>query len=580
MKKRTFQIEVGNVRDADQRTIDATLSTTYPVKRYDGEEVLSHDPEAVDLSRAPLPLITSHDSRQLPVGVVEKLEVIDGKLKGVLRISSTKEEIWEDIQGGILRNLSVGYFVKSRKRTANGFLVTKWQPYECSLVAAGADPAAGIGRSIFKPIRKENRSMDLNDILKAKKRAVDELTELAMTENLDDAANQRFETLKGEIRGYDTRIEALELAQAGKDDLQKRGDAFQPTLDKKNDRNILNVSGGPVADRSYAGMFNQGREIQIDEAEIQRFRDTMTSGVGADGGLAVPEPVAAKWLDESLPNEIIRPRAQVWPMTSGTIDVIGWDTSDLSGGDFFGGFAMEFLGETQEGTKQKGKLRTVLMRANKGAIFVDISNELREDGTGFESQLERAMKTSLSLGMDYHFLRGTGVAQPLGILNHDSLISVAKETDQAADSIVFENAAKMFARMYPAGRSKAVWIANETCIPSLMSLYVPTGDTGQVLPVFKDYNGQPTLFGRPVLFSSNLPTVGDANDLIFVDLSQYAIGLRRDMRLEKSNIPGWTQDLMSYRVLVRFDGMGVWDSVLTPRNGDTLSWCVGLAERA
>jgi len=67
---------------------------------------------------------------------------------------------------------------------------------------------------------------------------------------------------------------------------------------------------------------------------------------------------------------------------------------------------------------------------------------------------------------------------------------------------------------------------------------------------------------------------------MFVDLSQYAIGIRRGLQLEKSNIPGWTKDLMSYRALLRFDGMGTWNAPITPRNGQTLSWCVGLGERA
>lgn len=581
MERRTFQIEVGSIRSAEERTVEATLSTEHPVKRWDGEEVLSHNPQAVDLSRAPLPLIQSHNARQLPVGVVEGLKIIGGKLKGILRLSATQDGIWTDIKDGILRNLSVGYFVKDRKRTAKGYLVTKWQPYECSLVAAGADPAAGIGRSIHIHTRKEKGTMDINDILKAKKRAVDELHELAMTENLDEAADQRFDDLKSEIRAYDTRLEAFEMVQAGKDDLKKRSGTFKPDLDKNQDRGILNFEGGPVSDRSYAGMFNQGREIQMDEAEIVRFRDTMVEGVGSDGGLAVPEPVAAKWLDESLPNEIIRPRAQVWPMTSATRQAIGWDTKDLSGGDFFGGFAMEFLGEEGEGTKQKGKLHSILMHAKKGAIFVDISNELREDGTGFEAQLEKAMKTSLSLGMDYHFIQGNGVGQPLGILEDPAYIAVSKEDGQAADTLNFSNVSKMFARMYPAGRSKAVWLANETVIPQLLSgLTITVGTGGEVVSALKESNGTFTILGRPVVFTPNLPILGDAGDIVFADLSQYAIGMRRDMRIEKSNIPGWTKDLMSYRVLVRFDGMGTWNTYLTPRNGDTLSWVVGLEERA
>ena len=85
---------------------------------------------------------------------------------------------------------------------------------------------------------------------------------------------------------------------------------------------------------------------------------------------------------------------------------------------------------------------------------------------------------------------------------------------------------------------------------------------------------------RPVVFTSHMPKVGDADDIMFVDPSQYAIGIRRGVTLEKSNIPGWTNDLMSYRALVRFDAQGTWNAAITPKNGDSLSWCVGLAERA
>ena len=577
MEKRTFQIEVGSIRDADQRTVEATLSTTYPVRRYDGEEVLSHDPDAIDLSRAPLPLINSHDARSLPVGIVESLQVVGGKLRGLLRISKSQDRIWGDIQDGILRNLSIGYFIKEKKRTAKGYLVTKWQPYECSLVAAGADPAAGIGRSIFTTIRKGNATMDLNDILKAKKRAVDELTEMAMTENLDEAATARFDELKGEIRTLDSRIEAIEMAKAGKEDLAKRSGTFKPELEKKQDRTIQ-FEGGPAADRSYRGMFG---ELQRDDSELEKFKRAMIEGVGSAGGFSVPDPLAAQWLDESLQNEIIRPRATVWPMTSSSRTVPGWDGKDQSAGLLYGGFAMEFLAENAEATPQNGKLRSIVLQAHKGAIFCDISNELREDGQGFESQLEMAMKKSISLGLDYYFMQGSGAGQPQGILNSPALVTVEKETSQGADTIIFANVGNMFARMYPAGRSKAVWLANETTIPQLLSMYVPIGDSnGEAVPVFKETSGGFSLLGRPVIFTPDLPVLGDAGDLVFVDLSQYAIGLRKDLRLEKSNIPGWSADLMSYRVIVRVDGMGTWNTYISPRNGDPLSWCVTLAERA
>ncbi|MFO7556767.1 MAG: phage major capsid protein [Desulfobacterales bacterium] len=568
-EKRNFQIEIGEVR-AETRTVAATLSSTYPVKRFDGHEILLHEPGAVDLSREPLPLLCAHNDRTLPVGVVEGLKVEGQKLRGNLRFSQSQDAILKDVQDGIIRNISIGYVVKNRSKTKDGYLVTKWMPFECSLVSVPADPTVGIGRN-FKS-EKGKRTMDKNDILKSKKVAVEELAELAKTgENAE-----RMEELKGEIRTLDSRLEAFDLVEKNK----IKPEPFVPEIDKK-DRQLITFEGGPAYDRTFAGMFNQRRKLEIDTEEIKRFRASMVEGVPSSGGFSVPEPLAAKWLDDSLPNEIVRPRATVWPMTSASRKVPGWDGADQSAGKYFGGFEMEFLAEEGEGSKQTGKLRLIELNAKKGAIFCDCSSELIEDGLGFERQLELAIKKSLSLGMDYYLLNGVGGASPLGVVNSPGVVTVAKEVGQQADTLMFENISKMYARMYPGGRSKAIYIANETCLPPLMTgMTVSVGTGGSFVNIFSENNGNFTLLGRPLILTPNLPVLGDAGDIIFVDLSQYAIGIRREIRLEKSNIPGWIADLFSYRVLVRFDGQGQWSGVLKPRNGDDLGWCVKLAERA
>lgn len=558
MEKRTFEIDIGEVR-SESRTVAASLSSEFPVKRYDGDEVLSHDPAAVDLSRDPLPLLRAHDNASLPVGVVESLQVQGGKLRGVLRLSASQDGIWQDIKDGILRNLSIGYRILEKVKTKTGYIATKWQPYECSLVAAPADNTIGIGRTLEKEIKK----MDKNDVLKAKKQAVDELAALAST----GEDTERMETLKGEIRTLDSRLDAFDMVEKN-----KPATGFKP--EKTEDRRIITFSGGPAVDRSFKGMFGE-----IRDENIELFRASMVEGVPSSGGFSVPEPLAAKWLDDSLPNETIRPRATVWSMESATRKVAGWDGADQSGGSYYGGFEMEFLTEEGTGNKQTGKLRAIELAAKKGAIFVDASAEVIEDGLGFESQLEMAVKKSLSLGMDYYFLQGNGAGQPLGVLSSPGVVTVTKEAGQDADTIVYENLAKMFARMYPAGRSSAVWIANETAIPSLLMTSLAVGTGGGPVNLFQTNSGEFNIFGRPVIFTPNLPAVGDTGDILFVDLRQYAIGIRRDMRIEKSNIPGWTQDLVSFRVIVRFDGQGTWSDVITPRNGDSLGWCVKIEAR-
>lgn len=575
MEKRNFEIDVGSIR-AESRTVQASLSSEFPVKRFDGEEILKHTPEAVDLSRAPLPLLRAHDNSSLPVGVVENLAVSDGKLKGTIRLSANEDGLWQDIKDGILRNLSIGYQIIEKQKTKRGFIATRWQPYECSLVAAPADSTIGIGRNYNtnnnNNIDKKgaNKKMDKNDILKAKKAAIDEMAELAKSgEN-----GERLQELKGEIRSFDDRLEALDMADKAKKDTK----TFKPDMKTEN-RSFIEVVGGPVTNRTYSGMFNSGRALEINEEEIRAFRASMTEGIPSGGGFSVPEPLAAQWLDSSIESEIIRPRATVYPMESASRSAIGWDVSNQSS-SLFGGFAMEFLAEEGTGNKQAGKLRSIKLTAKKGAIFVDASSELIEDGMGFDSQLDIAMRASIGYGMDEYFISGTGAGQPLGIRNDPAKITVAKETGQVADTIVYENLTKMFARMYPAGRQRGVWLINDTAIPQLLTLSVSVGTGGSVVPVMSESNGQFTILTRPVVFTSHMPKLGDADDCIFVDLTQYAIGIRRGLRLEKSNIPSWTQDLMSYRALLRFDGMGTWNSAITPKNGDSQSWCVSLAERA
>ena len=160
-------------------------------------------------------------------------------------------------------------------------------PYECSL-SCGTRRQHGRHQPINHPKKGEIKTWIRNDILKSKKAAVEEMAELAKTgENAE-----RMEELKGEIRSLDSRLEALDMADAGKKDLK----TFIPDL-KKEDRSIIEVVGGPVTNRTWAGMFNQGRKLEVNEEEIRAFRASMNEGVPSSGGFTVPEPLAANgWM--------------------------------------------------------------------------------------------------------------------------------------------------------------------------------------------------------------------------------------------------------------------------------------------
>ena len=149
---------------AETRTIEVVWSTGASVRRRDPwsgrsyEEVLSLDPSHVDLTRlnGGAPLLNTHGAFDLEdvIGVVERAWIAReaGSYVGraTVRFSDRAdvEPIWQDVKGGIIRNVSVGYAVRAYEiREEEGAIpiwtAVDWQPLELSAVPVGADGAAG-----------------------------------------------------------------------------------------------------------------------------------------------------------------------------------------------------------------------------------------------------------------------------------------------------------------------------------------------------------------------------------------------------------------------------------------------------
>jgi HK97 family phage major capsid protein len=268
-------------------------------------------------------------------------------------------------------------------------------------------------------------------------------------------------------------------------------------------------------------------------------------------------------------------------METNTRKVPGFDGGDHTSG-LFGGFIGTWLAENATATEVDPKFRQIVLNAKKLACYTKASNEVIADGMNFEQTLGTALTQCIAWYLDYSFLQGLGAGQPLGLLHDPALIVVPKATGQARCSICYENLCQMYARLHPSclNSRSCVWIANSTTVPQLMSVSITAGTAGVHYPVLKEDAGRFYIFGKQVLLTEKLLALGSQGDLVLADLAQYAIGLRKEVSLERSNAPGWLQDQTAYRAIVRCDGMGTWGKAVTPKNGDTLSWVVTLAERA
>lgn len=136
-------------RAADGR-IPVVVSTDDVVEVIDGPEVLVHTPDAVDMTRAPLPIIVTHKSGQINVGVVEDLVLQGGAMRGFARFGKRPEaEQYEaDVVGKIINAVSVGYRrVKAHMRSDGVMVTTRWMPTHVALVGEPADTGAGFYRA-------------------------------------------------------------------------------------------------------------------------------------------------------------------------------------------------------------------------------------------------------------------------------------------------------------------------------------------------------------------------------------------------------------------------------------------------
>jgi hypothetical protein len=149
--------------NADQRTVQLSFSSEEPMPPWN--EILSHDDGCVDLGRLRTigVALYNHD-RGAVVGRVLDATVDAVSRRGMATVQFDRDElseyVWEKVQSGTLKGVSVGYRVDVWESVAAGKIstngrfagpcdvATRWTPYEISIVSVPADASVGVGRSL------------------------------------------------------------------------------------------------------------------------------------------------------------------------------------------------------------------------------------------------------------------------------------------------------------------------------------------------------------------------------------------------------------------------------------------------
>lgn len=323
-------------------------------------------------------------------------------------------------------------------------------------------------------------------------------------------------------------------------------------------------------------------EATNDQHRIKDIQNTFGSTVPADGGFLIPEYLRSELLRVALERAVVRPRARVIPMETLTVPFPMIDsTSNAS--NVYGGVTAYWTEEAASLTDSSPTFGRVKLEAKKLTAYSEIPNELFSDSIiSLEMFIGEIFPEALAWFEDVAFIRGTGVGEPLGFLNAPAAVSVAKETGQAAATIVWENLVKMYSRILPSSLDRAVWIAHIDTFPELATMALSVGTGGSAIWLQNGVGTPPmSILGRPVIFTEKVSTLGTVGDISLVDFGYYLIGDRQAVQMDTSPHFRFQNDITAVRLISRLDGRPWLQSAITPNQGsNTLSPIVTLATRA
>lgn len=405
--------------------------------------------------------------------------------------------------------------------------------------------------------------------------------------DLSDEDLQLIEKNQKEIERLDKQIAARNAVapvgtgtrttrEPGSPDNNNRRVAPQPrVVDRRN---------GFSSFGEFAACVRQGSTGNTPDQRLVNSTTTFgNEGSGAEGGFLVPPEFAQQIMTKVNSQENLLSRSTPLQTSRNSMvipkdETTPWQTS--------GGVQVYWEGEAQAPTKSKPLFEVDTVRLCKLMALVPITEELLDDAVGIESWLRAKAPSKMAAKINTAFFRGSGVGQPLGMLNSPSIIGVAPETSQPSDSIWFQNVNKMWSRMYAPWRQNAIWLVNQDVEPQLEAMaFDPLATAGKV-PAYLPPGGvsstpYATLKGRPVVPIESCSALGDVGDIVLVDMAQYwGVTKSNGIQTDTSIHLFFDQAVTAFRFIFRLNGMPAWSAPITRENGaNTLSWCVSLNAR-
>lgn len=411
-------------------------------------------------------------------------------------------------------------------------------------------------------------------------------------DDVTDAITAEAATL---VTACDALADDLEAAQAALDVAERklRNDrAFAPDPVAATGVNRV-FDPNPTTTHGFKSMAEYARAVRsagapsgtIDERLLAPFgTDAQGAPVnfhretGSEGYLVPPamrdeifEAVAMS--GDTLVNDV-----DIEPTEGNSISVLTDETTPWGSSGLVANWAGE--GAKLDASKIETKGQTV--KINSLNVFVLASQDLIDDAPRLSNLLTRKAGEAVGWKATSAIVSGDRVGKPWGYRPSGAYVTVPKEAGQAANTLVAENVAKMYARMLPASIQRAFWMMNPDVLPQLMTMTL--GDQPIWTPPASGFANAPGgfLFGRPVRLSQHNETLGTKGDIEFIDPKGYLSPRKNSgINFSESMHLFFDYGVNAYRWTFRMGGQPHLSAPVSPAKGSAAqSHFVGLATRS
>jgi HK97 family phage major capsid protein/HK97 family phage prohead protease len=435
--------ELTTFDEVEDRTYEFPFSSEFPVARYFGNEILSHEANAADLSRLNdgAPLLFNHNPDRV-IGVVEGARIDSKGRRGYARVRFSRnpfaQEILSDVKDGVLRNVSFGYSIdKMEERGSGDYVATAWAPYEVSIVSVPADKTVGIGRALTPtepaasaaPSPDPLPSMETNapdlavvraEAAEAERSRIAEISALCDKHKMGELGRQLVESGRSIDEARAAVLDKMNIPQEtvnmsaadlGMSEKEARSFSFLRAinyLSNPTDRSAREAAAFEIeaSDAAAARLGRQSRGITIPQDVLRR---DLNVGTATAGGNLVETMLDAGSFIDLLRNASALDQAGATVLTGLTGNVAIPRQS--------GAATAYWVAESGAPTESQQTVDQVSLTPKTVAAYTDYSRRLMiQSSIDVENMVRGDLARVLALKIDLAGLYGTGSnSEPLGL---------------------------------------------------------------------------------------------------------------------------------------------------------------------